>query len=379
MSATPVLTVKQRPTEPTATRCVAPLTSQSSNSTKYSKTKTIVVASANYLATQENLPLTTTMQQAKYEDYYVILAIWDLDFSETIPHVLPQQKTGCLVRMSLYNQVQALYEFADTPVKRVGTGLLGIDELIVGPAPGEVCMIVGRAYAGKSIIGQNIIMNNPDIHSIFFSMEMPFMQALIRLYSMTFDVPAIEVQSNIESGNAPTGLWSLVEKYPHHVIVDDAALTLPEMTKIVEKYEVAYNTRPEFIVVDYLELLGGAKASGEGYLATEQQATMLKDWAKEESMRVFVLHQANKQEPRWLPPTDSSARNGGYTEADFVIGMWRPHLNPKLPYVEALGLRETVCFNVLKNRAFFREANKITTRITPSLRLEDRGDIPTFT
>jgi len=282
------------------------------------------------------------------------------------------------VKLSLYNQVQALYEFADTPVKRVGTGLLGIDDLIVGPAPGEVCMVVGRAYSGKSIVGQSIILNNKDMPSIFFSMEMPFMQALIRLYAMTFDVNVIDVQNSIESGNAPNKMWSLVEQYPQHVIVDDAALTLQEMTVKVEEYETAYGTRPEFVVVDYLELLGGAKASGEGYLATEQQATMLKDWAKTESMRVFVLHQANKQEPTWLPPTDSSARNGGYTEADFVIGMWRPHTNPKLGYAESLGLRETVCFNVLKNRAFFREAARIETHITSSLRLEDRGNVQTF-
>ena len=275
------------------------------------------------------------------------------------------------MRLSLYSQVEKLYEFAETPVKRVGTGIAGIDDLIVGPAPGEVCMIVGRSYSGKSIMGQNIIWNNADLHSIFFSMEMPYIQALIRLYAMTFDEPAVDIQTSLELGEPSNKFWSLVEKYPKHVIVDDAALDLETMSAKVAEYDVAYQHRPDFVVVDYLELLGGAKASGEGYLATEVQATMLKDWAKNENMRVFVLHQANKQEPRWLPPTDSSARNGGYTEADFVIGMWRPHLNPKLDHVEMLGLRDTISFNVLKNRAFFREADNIETIITPSLRLTD--------
>lgn len=276
------------------------------------------------------------------------------------------------MRLSLYNQVEALYKFADTPVKRVGTGLTGIDDLIVGPAPGEVCMIVGRSYSGKSIMGQNIVYNNPDLYSIFFSMEMPYIQALIRLYAMTFDEDSHNVQTELELGEPSKKFWTLVEKYPKHVIVDDAAMSLDSMSAKVTEYEIAYKHRPDFVVVDYLELLGGAKASGEGYLATEVQATMLKDWAKNEDMRVFVLHQANKQEPRWLPPTDSSARNGGYTEADFVIGMWRPHLNPKLTYVEMLGLKDTMCFNVLKNRAFFRETDRIETIITPSLRIQSR-------
>jgi hypothetical protein len=237
-------------------------------------------------------------------------------------------------------------------------------------------MVVGRSYSGKSIVGQQVIKNNPDLGSIFFSMEMPFIQALTRLYAMTFDVPAADVQNQIEAGRPPGDIWQIVDKYPNHVIVDDAALSLSDMSYALEEYENAYKKRPDFVVVDYLELIGGAKASGEGYLATEMQATMLKDWAKTESMRVFVLHQANKQEPRWLPPTDSSARNGGYTEADFVIGMWRPHLDPKLNSYEAMALKDTVCFNVLKNRAFFKESDKIEAWISQSLRLETRGYRP---
>lgn len=198
------------------------------------------------------------------------------------------------------------------------------------------------------------------------------MQALVRLYAMTYNVPAEDLQRNIEAGNPPDNMYDMVTKYPHHVIVDEPALTLSEMSGAIKEYEQGFGQRPEFVVIDYLELLGGAKASGEGYLATEMQATMLKDWAKSEEMRVFVMHQANKQEPRWLPPTDSSARNGGYTEADFVVGMWRPHLDPKLPTYESMALKDMIYFNVLKNRAFFKESDRIETYISASLRLEDR-------
>ena len=182
------------------------------------------------------------------------------------------------------------------------------------------------------------------------------------------------LQEKIESGNAPDDIWRLLEEYPYHVINDKSGLTLSQMSHTVDEYTKSFQRRPEFVVVDYLELLGGAKASGEGYLATEMQATMLKDWAKAEEMRVYVLHQANKQEQRWLPPTDSSARNGGYTEADFVIGMWRPHLNPKLPWIESQAISDTISFNVLKNRAFFRESSEIKTYISPSLRIEGQDE-----
>jgi hypothetical protein len=40
--------------------------------------------------------------------------------------------------------------------------------------------------------------------------------------------------------------------------------------------------------------------------------------------------------------------------------------------MESMALKDTVLFNVLKNRAFFKESDKIETFITPSLRLETK-------
>ena len=123
------------------------------------------------------------------------------------------------------------------------------------------------------------------------------------------------------------------------------------------------------MVVDYLELLGGAKASGEGYLATEMQSTQLKNWAKEEEMRVFVLHQTNRLVPQWMPPTEDSARNAGYTEADFVIGLWRPHKDPNMNYLDKLQAQHIIAMNVLKNRPYFLEKDRIDIHIGPSLKV----------
>lgn len=230
-------------------------------------------------------------------------------------------------------------------------------------------MIIGRSYAGKSMIGQNIINYNRNVPSIFFSLEMPAMQAVIRLYCMWSGDSAADVQHAIEDGNPPDGFWNLVKAFPHHEIVDKPGMTLDEMSRALYDFEDRHGRRPEFVVIDYLELLGGAKASGEGYLATERQATMLKDWAREEEIRAFVLHQTNRQEKQWMPPTEDSARNAGFTEADFVIGLWRPISDPQIQEnpIERLHLRNVIRCNVLKNRPFFLTASKIDIRIEESL------------
>lgn len=269
----------------------------------------------------------------------------------------------------IYHNVEHLFDFAASETKRIGTGIKEVDRLIRGPAPGEICMIMGRSYSGKSIIGQNIIYYNRDKPSIFFSMEMPAMQAIIRLYSMWSDTPSADVQQMVEDGNPPDDMWDMVTDFPHHEIDDTSGITIEEMSMRIDQFEADHGKRPEFVVVDYLELLGGAKQSGDGYIATEMQSTMLKDWARQEEMRVFVLHQTNKQERQWMPPTEDSARNAGFTEADFVVGLWRPHRDPDLDYLERLTLKNKVAVNVIKNRAFFNESGRIDVIITPSLRV----------
>ena len=256
---------------------------------------------------------------------------------------------------TLTEQVEKLKEFSYNPAQRVRTGLKEIDDICGGPAPGEVFMIIGRSFTGKSIVGQNIVVNNPTLGSIFFSLEMPYITALQRMYAMWSGVSHTDVLEMTEQAALPEQIDYMADAYPKHRIVDTEALSLDAMSVYLRKYEEYYDgSRPEFVVVDYLELLGGAKRSGEGWAATEVQATSLKDWAKREEMRVFVLHQANRQEQPWQPPTENSARGAGYTEADFVVGLWQKWRDPDIDYTDLLFEKDKMYLNILKNRAYGR-------------------------
>lgn len=252
--------------------------------------------------------------------------------------------------MSLKDQIDDLRTWADNPQQRVRTGLKSIDQLSGGPAPGEVCMILGRSFTGKSLVGQNIVVNNQDLPSIFFSLEMPYIQALGRMYCMWSGTSNQDFNEMVTKNALPIHLDDMAEAFPTHRIVDDPGLSLDGMSKYLEKFYMIYAERPAFVVIDYLELLGGAKKSGEGWLGTEVQATALKDWARKEDMRVFIVHQTNMQEPPHKPPTMNSARGAGYTEADFVIGLWQPARNPELSYEDWMAAKGEIHFNILKNR-----------------------------
>lgn len=272
----------------------------------------------------------------------------------------------------LRDQVQDLYMFSANPQQRIRTGLKTLDALTRGPAPGEVYTILGRSYSGKSIVAQNIIAANVKASSVFFSLEMPVIMAVQRLFSIWSGFEAQDVSTRTEQNNLPPLIDEMPNELGNHVIVDTPSLSIPDMILTIEEYTDMFGHRPAFVVIDYLELVSGAKVSGEGWQGTESQAQQVKDFAKTMNLPVFLLHQTNKSEPEWEPPTMGSARGGGYTEADFVVGMWRPYLDPKLPYYDAEAIREEVHFTILKNRPFGAHNNHpIRVRLGRDLRLRE--------
>lgn len=257
--------------------------------------------------------------------------------------------TGTEIK-TMAEAVDDLRNFAANPKQRVRTGFDSIDYFIEGPAPGEVCTIIGRSYTGKSLLATNIMINHPEAHSIFFSLEMTRRMAMARLLAQYANFDAQRVRDAIASNSIPDMIDDMAYELRNHVIVDRSGLSVPDMMVVIEDYQAMFGRKPDFIQIDYLERVGGIKSSAEGWQATEAAADQIKDLAKTMDIPVFLYHQTNRSEDEWAAPTERSARGGGFTEADFVLAMWAPGRNPKLPISEQQALRNTVNINVLKNR-----------------------------
>lgn len=274
--------------------------------------------------------------------------------------------------------VEDLRHFAANPKQRVRTGFDSIDFYIEGPAPGEVCTIIGRSYTGKSLLATNIMINHPEAHSIFFSLEMTRRMALSRLLAQYANFDAQRVRDAIKHNTIPELIDDMADVMKNHVIVDQSGLSVADMMVVIEDYEGMFGRKPEFIQIDYLERIGGIKSSGDGWQATEAAADQVKDLAKTLDIPVFLYHQTNRSEPEHQAPTEKSARGGGYTEADFVLGMWAPGRDPKMAISERQALRNTVMINVLKNR-HSGQANDpwrpLVFERSESLRFMDQGSM----
>lgn len=292
----------------------------------------------------------------------------------THEEVTPAQKRGFPL---LGEQVTDLYEFAANPKQRVPFGLKELDDIVLGPAAGEVFTLVARSFVGKSLMATNMMANNPDVPILFFSLEMVSHQVLPRLYSHVFNAPSHDVGLSIRRNNLPSQFGELSVRLPKQVVVDKSNLSLDSMTSYLERFTAYYEEKPRLVIIDYLEEVGGAKGSGEGWTRTEATASAVKAWTRDHGVGVLMLHQASQKTEPWEPVSSSSAKGGGYTEADVVLGAWRPGRNPDLSDGPAWQMRNHFYMNVLKNRVTGDLKGELRFTIDPAMRLV--GLQPTLT
>jgi len=273
---------------------------------------------------------------------------------------------------TLEDHVEGVREFSRNPLPRVPSGIPSIDVMTLGPAPGEVCYFVGSSGSGKSVVAPNSMWQNRDVPMIFFSVEMPSRLVLQRLYGHWADYPVTALIEDTESNRLPPDFGMLAYEFDKHMLVDEAPLSLTDMSKYIAMYEEYYGERPRAVWVDYLELLSGGDGAEHGG-RVEDMARNIKHWAKANEMAVFLLHQTNQKEKPWDPPQQGSDRYGGYTQSDVMVGIWMPGKNPDLSPLERKEVNKQVHMHVIKNRITGRESEGryIRTAMTPSLRLVD--------
>ena len=254
--------------------------------------------------------------------------------------------------------IKGLIKYAANPTKRVPTGIWQIDNMIGGGVGrGEVCVIIGKSGSGKSLVGQNILENNLEVPCVFFSFEMPGTMVLTRSLAIWSNKTHDEIFKMVEGNTLDSEMLADWE-YDHakHYFVTRTGLDLPAMSQTLKEAEEQLGERPAMVVIDYMELVA-AVGGGETIDNVTAVSQALKGWAKEEEIACVILHQTNKSLRHGDAPDEDAARYGGFTEADIVIGVWRPHKwQPKskgdsiMPQSTIDYLKGFFGINLIKNR-----------------------------
>lgn len=274
---------------------------------------------------------------------------------------------------SLASQVADLYVYGENPVGRIRLGLPSLDTLIEGPAGGEVMLLIGRSFTGKTQFMVNMIYNNRARPGIFFSLEMPTRQVLMRLTAIANGIDHDAVLDQVDNARMSDVFKQLPLQY-RGLHIDDESTTISQFEETIDEYVLAYGHRPKWIGIDYLELIQPSHQDMrlDGFQRTEATARALKQFAKQQDVPVFLIHQTNKGKRAWETPDMDSARGGGYTEADLVVGISQPGSDPGLLEHERLELDGHINVACIKNRVNGRLTwSDIRVRLESTLRLID--------
>lgn len=240
--------------------------------------------------------------------------------------------------MSFYvplDQIASDYErWATSAHPRIPTGFAQIDALIQGGVGlGEVCMIQARSGVGKTAIACNIVCSNLGRPTVFVSLEMAARRILERLAAIHTDTPTDTISVDLVSTGKSIPLDDTVQAYGGSLaIVDRPAMSIKDMGTALQEVYDALEAKPEIVVIDFLELVGGVAA----FSASEKIDALtyrVKDFARRNDVAVFLLHQVGrgagpqKQNNDGSQPLDiTSSRYGGEISADYLLGAYRPCL-----------------------------------------------------
>ncbi len=274
---------------------------------------------------------------------------------------------------TLMSQVADLYVYGENPVGRIRLGLPSLDTLVEGPAGGEVMLLIGRSFTGKTQFMVNMIHHNRERPGIFFSLEMPVRQVLMRLTAIASNIDHDAILDQVDNAHMSKVFQSLPIQFPK-LHIDDMAQSISDFEVVIENYVEQYKVRPEWIGIDYLELMQPSVSDRglDGFQRTESAARDLKRFAKEQDIPLFVIHQTNKGRKMWETPDVDSARGGGYTEADLVLAISSPGQDPELADFQRTEMASQINVACIKNRVNGKLTwSDVELRLEPTLRLID--------
>jgi KaiC/GvpD/RAD55 family RecA-like ATPase len=210
--------------------------------------------------------------------------------------------------------------FARTPGRRIYLGIESFDAAMRGIAPGELCLVVGYAHSGKTVLTTEVILNNADRRIAFFTPDETRVLVLVKLASLIHGISAEELEARIaaDDGMAVGMVRSVAEQHLPHLAVFDQGMDLHAMDRAVAEVTHAWGAPPELLIFDYLDLLQGA---GDD---VPSKVNAIKAWGKRHNAPLILLHQSSRTAGAdGKGVTISSGGFGGEQQATFMLGVRR--------------------------------------------------------
>lgn len=242
--------------------------------------------------------------------------------------------------------------WATDPRPRIGLGLDFFDKYTNGGlAKAECAMILAYSSVGKTSIALNMIANNPMVPTVFFSLEMSWRQVVARETGITSGIPTWELEQLLKAGEVPPSIIQTGINYPFLLGDDASEMSIKDMKAGVMEASQKLGQQIRLVVIDYLELIGGAGMLGKAE-QVDKAAQKIRALAKDCDTSVVVLHQVAKGDGSGGHEALSldSGKFGGHHPMDYVIGAYAPRLDRKLTKQQQAEMEGEIYLQLLKNR-----------------------------
>ncbi|MCL1908329.1 MAG: replicative DNA helicase [Holophagaceae bacterium] len=215
----------------------------------------------------------------------------------------------------------------------VRVGFSRLDNVTQGFQPGNLVVLAARPGIGKTALALNWLLHASvryHRHVAFFSLEMSREEVSNRLISTHTQIDLRSVSHGQLSDEEHQQILSgKNELGQHHIyICDRAAITVREITAMVDKLCTQSNQKLDLVIIDYLQLISSPQDS-RAARQTEavrigEISRALKILAKERNIPVVVLSQLNREveHRQGGRPQLSDLRDSGAIEQDADIVMF---------------------------------------------------------
>ena len=207
------------------------------------------------------------------------------------------------------------------------TGFDGLDRKTTGFNEGDLVIIAARPAMGKTSFVLNTTLQNVEKGAgvIFFSLEMPAEQLMIRLLAAKTQIPL----QNLRKGDLNDAQWSQTTKAMEDLnnkklfVDDNGSVNINQLRARVRKLAGNSENNIKMVVIDYLQLMQGT-GTKDRHLEVSEISRGLKMLAREMKIPILALSQLNRglENRPDKRPMLSDIRESGSIEQDADIIMF---------------------------------------------------------
>ena len=209
------------------------------------------------------------------------------------------------------------------------TGFRDLNKQTTGFGKGDLIILAARPSMGKTAIALNMVLKSLEDNKgvVFFSLEMPSEQLMLRLLSAKTSIPLQKLRvgdlDNKEWENLSNGLNELSSK--KLFVDDDGNLNINQLKGKLRKLK-SKNPEIDLIVIDYLQLMSGT-GSKDRHLEVSEISRGLKLLARELEVPILALSQLNRgvdSRPDKRPMLSDLRESGSIEQdADIIMFVYR--------------------------------------------------------